>query len=80
MKPFLATLILASSLSIAPAIASDLKIELGKAPMTAKFISEEWSIWGGSPVTLLCAADTTDENGVRHSFNVQIPLEITIEQ
>ncbi|MEM9235612.1 MAG: glycoside hydrolase family protein [Verrucomicrobiota bacterium] len=34
----------------------------------------------GVPVALLCAADTTDENNVRHSFNVQIPLKITIEK
>ena len=30
----------------------------------------------GEPVALLCAADTRDENNVRHSFNVQIPLFI----
>ncbi|MEM9829319.1 MAG: glycoside hydrolase family protein [Bacteroidota bacterium] len=34
-------------------------------------------IENGEPVALLCAADTIDENNVRHSFNVQIPLEIT---
>lgn len=28
----------------------------------------------GSPVALLCAADTVDKAGVRHSFNVQIPI------
>ena len=33
----------------------------------------------GIPVALLCAADTIDENNVRHSFNVQIPLKVTIE-
>lgn len=31
----------------------------------------------GEPVALLCAADTIDEQGVRHTFNVQIPLKIT---
>ncbi len=31
----------------------------------------------GRPVALLCAADVYDENRVRHSFNVQIPLIIT---
>ncbi|WP_460540419.1 glycoside hydrolase family protein [Echinicola sediminis] len=33
-------------------------------------------IENGQPVALLCAADTIDENNVRHSFNVQIPLKI----
>jgi hypothetical protein len=33
----------------------------------------------GKPVALLCAADTLDENNVRHSFNVQIPLKIIKE-
>ena len=31
----------------------------------------------GQPVALLCAADTIDQNNVRQSFNVQIPLKIT---
>ena len=31
----------------------------------------------GEPVALMCAADTLDENNVRQSFNVQIPLLIT---
>ncbi|MFY0628538.1 MAG: glycoside hydrolase family protein [Reichenbachiella sp.] len=31
----------------------------------------------GRPIALICAADTLDENNVRHSFNVQIPLIIT---
>ncbi|WP_276166133.1 glycoside hydrolase family protein [Zobellia alginiliquefaciens] len=30
----------------------------------------------GEPVALLCAADTLDANGVRESFNIQIPLKI----
>lgn len=30
----------------------------------------------GIPVALLCAADTRDENNVRQSFNVQIPISI----
>ncbi|SMP43759.1 Arylsulfatase A [Neorhodopirellula lusitana] len=34
-------------------------------------------IEGGVPVALLCAADTRDENRVRHSFNIQIPLVVT---
>ena len=68
MKPFLATLILASTLSIAPAIASDLKIELGKAPMTAKFISEEWSIWGGSLVK--------GDDGLYHMFYSRWPKKL----
>ena len=29
----------------------------------------------GKPVALLCASDTQDENGVLHSFNVQIPIK-----
>lgn len=33
----------------------------------------------GVPVALICAADTLDENNVRHSFNVQIPIIITKE-
>lgn len=32
----------------------------------------------GKPIALLCAADTRDENRVRHAFNVQIPLKITL--
>jgi len=32
----------------------------------------------GEPVALLCAADVRDEHGVRHSFNIQIPLKITL--
>lgn len=31
----------------------------------------------GTPVALLCAADTLDEQGIRQSFNLQIPLHIT---
>lgn len=31
----------------------------------------------GEAIALMCAADTLDENNVRHSFNVQIPLKIT---
>lgn len=30
----------------------------------------------GQPIALLCAADTLDANGVRESFNLQIPLAI----
>ena len=30
----------------------------------------------GEPIALLCAADTLDANGVRESFNIQIPLKI----
>ncbi|MEM6697856.1 MAG: glycoside hydrolase family protein, partial [Bacteroidota bacterium] len=30
----------------------------------------------GEAIALMCAADTLDENNVRHSFNVQIPLKI----
>ncbi|MEH0152712.1 glycoside hydrolase family protein [Limibacter armeniacum] len=33
----------------------------------------------GKPVALLCAADSIDENNVRHAFNVQIPLTIEKE-
>jgi hypothetical protein len=33
----------------------------------------------GEPIALLCAADTMDENRVRHSFNIQIPLKVTDE-
>ncbi len=33
----------------------------------------------GKPVALLCAADTIDENNVRHAFNIQIPLLVTEE-
>jgi hypothetical protein len=33
----------------------------------------------GAPIALLCAADAIDEAGVRHSFNVQIPLQVTKE-
>ena len=36
-------------------------------------------IENGKPVALLCAADTIDENNVRHSLNIQIPLIITKE-
>lgn len=36
-------------------------------------------IENGKPIALLCAADTLDENKVRHSFNIQIPLKITAE-
>lgn len=31
----------------------------------------------GEPIALLCAADTLDANGIRESFNLQIPLKIT---
>ena len=31
----------------------------------------------GEPKLLLCAADTLDSNNIRHSFNVQIPINIT---
>ena len=34
-------------------------------------------IENGKPILLLCAADTIDENNVLHSFNVQIPINIT---
>jgi hypothetical protein len=39
---------------------------------------ERPQVWieNGEPVALLCAADTLDEQGVRQSFNVQIPLII----
>ncbi|MEM6366438.1 MAG: glycoside hydrolase family protein, partial [Planctomycetota bacterium] len=30
----------------------------------------------GTPVALVCAADRIDENRVRHSFNIQIPLVV----
>ena len=30
----------------------------------------------GEPIALLCAADTLDANGIRESFNIQIPLKI----
>jgi hypothetical protein len=33
----------------------------------------------GEAIALICAADTLDENRVRHAFNVQIPLVITKE-
>lgn len=33
----------------------------------------------GTPIALICAADTYDENNVRQSFNVQIPLQISKE-
>lgn len=36
-------------------------------------------IENGEAVALLCAADTLDDNNVRHSFNIQIPLKITKE-
>ncbi|MDU0354746.1 glycoside hydrolase family protein [Paraglaciecola aquimarina] len=37
-------------------------------------------IENGIPVALLCAADVIDENNVRHSFNIQIPLHIKKHQ
>ena len=37
-------------------------------------------IENGEPIALLCAADTIDDNNVRHSFNIQIPLKITKEK
>lgn len=30
----------------------------------------------GKPIALVCAADRIDENNVRHSFNIQIPLVV----
>ncbi|WP_297089719.1 glycoside hydrolase family protein [uncultured Draconibacterium sp.] len=33
----------------------------------------------GEPIALICAADVYDENNIRQSFNVQIPLIITKE-
>ena len=33
----------------------------------------------GEPITLLCAADTLDESRVRHAFNIQVPLKISID-
>ncbi|QDV86438.1 Glycosyl hydrolases family 43 [Stieleria magnilauensis] len=32
----------------------------------------------GVPIALLCAADTRDANRVRHSFNIQIPLRVSL--
>ena len=29
----------------------------------------------GKPIALLCASDIKDENGILHSFNVQIPIK-----
>lgn len=37
-------------------------------------------IENGEPIALICAADVYDENNVRQSFNVQIPLIITKEE
>ena len=34
----------------------------------------------GKPIALICAADRIDEQNVRHSFNVQIPLSIKVHQ
>lgn len=34
-------------------------------------------IENGIPIAISCAADTIDENRVRHSFNIQIPLKVT---
>ncbi|QEG02634.1 Glycosyl hydrolases family 43 [Stieleria maiorica] len=34
----------------------------------------------GVPVALMCAADRIDENNVRHSFNLQIPLIVTKDE
>ncbi len=34
-------------------------------------------IENGRPLALLCAADTKDEQGVLHSFNVQIPIKVS---
>ncbi len=33
----------------------------------------------GKPVALLCAADTLDDNRIRHSYNIQIPLIVNKE-
>ncbi|MDP4624524.1 MAG: glycoside hydrolase family protein [Akkermansiaceae bacterium] len=57
-----------SALSSAPAMASDLKIELGKAPMSAKFVSDEWSIWGGSLIK--------GEDGLYHMFYSRWPKKL----
>lgn len=37
-------------------------------------------IENGVPTALLCAADRRDVNGVRHAFNIQIPLVVTVEK
>ncbi len=34
-------------------------------------------IENGVPIALMCAADRIDDNNVRHSFNIQIPLIVT---
>ncbi|MEO0331307.1 MAG: glycoside hydrolase family protein [Bacteroidota bacterium] len=49
----------------------------GKKQRFAHLERPQVFIENGQPVALLCAADTLDENNVRHSFNVQIPLKIT---
>ena len=40
---------------------------------------ERPQVWieNGVPVALICAADRIDDNKVRHSFNLQIPLKVT---
>ncbi|MDP4624523.1 MAG: hypothetical protein NWT08_05215 [Akkermansiaceae bacterium] len=60
---------------------SDLKIhwEDGSVQDVTHLERPQVHLENGIPVALLCAADTTDEKGERHSFNVQIPLKITIE-
>lgn len=50
--------------------------ENGKTQMFDHLERPQVYIEDGKPVALICAADTIDENNVRHSFNVQIPLEI----
>ncbi|MCL7762569.1 glycoside hydrolase family protein [Polaribacter sp. Z014] len=37
-------------------------------------------IENGKPIALVCASDIKDENGVLHSFNVQIPIKVTKEE
>ncbi|MFD2256643.1 glycoside hydrolase family protein [Luteolibacter algae] len=60
---------------------SGLKInwENGETQEVAHLERPQVYIEDGVPITLLCASDTRDENNVRHSFNVQIPLKITKE-
>ena len=50
--------------------------ENGRVQQFAHLERPQVYIEDGIPVALFCAADTLDENGVRESFNLQIPLKI----
>ena len=57
----------------------EIKWEDGTAQQMDHLERPQLFIENGKPIALICAADTLDENNIRHSFNVQIPIIIKEE-